>query len=121
MQQVSAVAFTTAAALPTPWVTPYADPVVLMRIREYLDILCRRLQRAAGLIFEEYVPEAAGSTELWTPAHGTVVNYGELPKCKFRLEHYGLGVWVLGLGVCQTVHNHMETAASQLRLSTPDA
>lgn len=79
MQQVSACAFIAATALLTPCVTPYADPLLLIRIREYLDILCRRLQRSAGLIFEEYVPAAAGSTELWTPAPGTVVNHGEQP------------------------------------------
>lgn len=52
------------------------DPVVLARMLELLDILCSRLQRVQGLIFEGYEP---GRTldQLWRPTPGQVVNYGE--------------------------------------------
>jgi hypothetical protein len=52
------------------------DPTVLLRVHEYLDIICTRLGRSQGLIFEDYVP-AADPKGQWTPAAGTVVNYGE--------------------------------------------
>jgi len=52
------------------------DPVVLSRILEYVCILCTRLQRSDGLIFEEYVPVPEGTNKKWQPAAGSVVNYG---------------------------------------------
>ena len=56
-----------------------ADATVLARIHEYLHILCTRLARTDGLIFEEYVPVAAADQQ-WQPAPGSVVNFGEAAR-----------------------------------------
>lgn len=53
-----------------------ADRSVLQRIKEYLDILCTRLERVEGLICEDYIPET-DAKKLWKPAPGSVVSYGE--------------------------------------------
>jgi hypothetical protein len=58
------------------------DPVVLARILKYVRILCTRLERREGLIFEEYVPQPEGSNKKWQPAAGSVVNYGEAGRCE---------------------------------------
>jgi hypothetical protein len=50
---------------------------VLQRIHETLHILCTRLQRSEGLIYEEYLPTADSSSSKWQPAPGTVVSYGK--------------------------------------------
>lgn len=52
------------------------DAAVLARMLEYLHILCTRLQRTEGLVYEEYVP-VADTNQKWQPAAGTVVNYGK--------------------------------------------
>jgi hypothetical protein len=52
-----------------------SDDTVLQRLLELLDILCSRLQREQGLLYEAYLPGADG--ELWQPAPGQVVLYGE--------------------------------------------
>lgn len=52
------------------------NPTVLARLQELVDILCTRLVRVKGLIFEEYVPGATRE-ELWVPAPGSTINYGE--------------------------------------------
>jgi mannose/cellobiose epimerase-like protein (N-acyl-D-glucosamine 2-epimerase family) len=51
------------------------DSTVLLRLLELLDILCSRLAREQGLLYEAYLPGAAG--EPWQPAPGQVVLYGE--------------------------------------------
>jgi hypothetical protein len=48
---------------------------VLSRILEYLHIICVKLARINGLVFEEYLP-AAEPAGLWLPAPHSVVNYG---------------------------------------------
>jgi hypothetical protein len=48
---------------------------VLSRVYEYLHIICIKLARVNGLIFEEYMP-AAEPTGLWLPAPHSLVNYG---------------------------------------------
>jgi mannose/cellobiose epimerase-like protein (N-acyl-D-glucosamine 2-epimerase family) len=52
-----------------------SDSTVLLRLLELLDILCSRLAREQGLLYEAYLPGAAG--EPWQPAPGQVVLYGE--------------------------------------------
>ncbi|WIA09790.1 hypothetical protein OEZ85_009165 [Tetradesmus obliquus] len=49
-------------------------PTVLQRLLELLDILCARLAREQGLLYEAYLPAAAGAQ--WQPAPGQVVVYG---------------------------------------------
>jgi hypothetical protein len=41
-----------------------------------LNILCTRLERVEGLIYEDYIPET-DATKLWKPAPGSVVSYGK--------------------------------------------
>jgi hypothetical protein len=52
-----------------------SDATVLQRLLELLDILCSRLARDQGLLYEAYLPGVAG--EPWQPAPGQVVLYGE--------------------------------------------
>lgn len=51
-----------------------ADPTVLLRLLDLLELFCTRLQRSNGLVFEGYTP-AAGKAP-WTPAPDTTINYG---------------------------------------------
>jgi hypothetical protein len=51
------------------------DATVLQRLLELLDILCSRLVREQGLLYEAYLPAAAGAQ--WQPAPGQPVVYGE--------------------------------------------
>lgn len=51
-----------------------ADPTVLLRLLDLLELFCVRLQRSNGLVFEGYAP-AAGKAP-WTPAPNTTINYG---------------------------------------------
>jgi hypothetical protein len=51
-------------------------PLVLARLQELVDILCTKLVRVKGLIYEEYIPGATRE-ELWVPAPRSIVNYGE--------------------------------------------
>jgi hypothetical protein len=60
-----------------------ADGTVLQRIKEYLEILCTRLERVEGLIFEDYILET-DATKKWKPAPDSVVSYGaaaDTAKC----------------------------------------
>lgn len=52
-----------------------SHPTVLQRLLELLDILCTRLAREQGLLYEAYLPAAGGAQ--WQPAPGQVVVYGE--------------------------------------------
>jgi hypothetical protein len=53
----------------------HADPTVLLRVLDLLELFCTRLQRNNGLISEGYTP-ARGKAP-WTPAPDTHINYGE--------------------------------------------
>jgi hypothetical protein len=51
------------------------NATVLQRLLELLDILCSRLVREQGLLYEAYLPAAAGAQ--WQPAPGQVMLYGK--------------------------------------------
>lgn len=55
------------------------DPVVFARLKEYVEIVCSRLTRVNGLLYEEYEP-AVAANQMWRPNRDpkNVVNYGEL-------------------------------------------
>lgn len=55
-----------------------ADSNVLSRLLELLEIICTRLARSDGLVYEEYSAGSGGAQ--WNAAGGTI-NYGESEAC----------------------------------------